>query len=267
VWHVLGISGVTVGVLSCTLLPFLPGDYDSLAIPFSAMARIFGKAGLLLVPVGITSLVLSHRPQSGRRALTIAVVVAGALVTAAVALAGWAFGGFSLGIAALAAGVGLLIRAARRPLGRAADYLVVVPVAVFLVQMAVVDRAIDFSRSRAIENSAPLIAEIERYRVSNGRYPVSLYALSPDYKPGLIGIKEFRYEPSGDAYNLAFEQLAAALADREIVMYNPLDQHAMTAHAIDLLQLTPEALRLEQSRGHHAVHDAPQPHWKYYWFD
>jgi hypothetical protein len=53
-------------VLFCTLLPFLPGDYDSLAIPLSGMARIFGKAGLLLVPVGITSLVLSHRPPSGR---------------------------------------------------------------------------------------------------------------------------------------------------------------------------------------------------------
>jgi hypothetical protein len=41
----------------------------------------------------------------------------------------------------------------------------------------------------------------------------------------------------------------------------------MTSHAMDLLELTPEQLALERTRGHYAVHDAPQPHWRYFWFD
>ena len=50
-------------------------------------------------------------------------------------------------------------------------------------------------------------------------------------------------------------------------MYNPRDQQAMTSHKMDRLQLTPQELALEQRRGHYAVHDAPHPHWKYFWFD
>ena len=34
-----------------------------------------------------------------------------------------------------------------------------------------------------------------------------------------------------------------------------------------LLPLTPEELALDRTRGHYAVHDAPHPHWKYFWFD
>ena len=40
-----------------------------------------------------------------------------------------------------------------------------------------------------------------------------------------------------------------------------------TSPKFDRLQLTPQALALEQTRGHDAVHDAPHPHWKYFWFD
>lgn len=31
--------------------------------------------------------------------------------------------------------------------------------------------------------------------------------------------------------------------------------------------LTPQEPALDQSRGHYAVHAAPYPHWKYFWFD
>lgn len=62
-------------------------------------------------------------------------------------------------------------------------------------------------------------------------------------------------------------QFALHFGTREFVMYNPGDQHAMTSHKMDRLQLTPPQLALEQSRGHYAVHDAPHLHWKYFWFD
>ena len=133
------------------------------------------------------------------------------------------------------------------------------------LQLLAAAPATEFSRSRAIRNSAPLIAALERYHAAHGRYPLSLLALWQDYGPSMIGIREYRYEPSGDAYNLAFEQFSFRLGTREIVMYNPRDQHVMTSHALDLLQTTPE--ELERRRGYYAVHDAPHPHWKYFWFD
>jgi hypothetical protein len=88
-----------------------------------------------------------------------------------------------------------------------------------------------------------------------------------DYRPGVIGIEEYQYERHGDAYNLVFEQFALHFGTREFVIYNPHDEQAMTAHKRDLLELTPEQLSLEQTRGHYAVHDAGHPHWKYFWFD
>jgi len=50
-----------------------------------------------------------------------------------------------------------------------------------------------------------------------------------------------------------------------IVMFNPRDEHEMTSHDSDLLRRSPEQLQFR--RGYYAVHDAPQPHWKYFWFD
>ena len=145
--------------------------------------------------------------------------------------------------------------------------MVVVPIAVLLLQLVMAGPATEFSRSRAIRNSAWLIADIEQYRAEHGRYPASLLSVWEDYLPGLIGIKEYHYEASGEAYNLFFEHSNFRFGTREFVMYNPRDEQAMTSHKMDLLQLTPEELVLDRSRGHYAVHDAPHPHWKYFWFD
>lgn len=133
--------------------------------------------------------------------------------------------------------------------------------------MVVIAPAIEFSRSRAIWNSAQLIADIEQYRAANGRYPASLLSVWEDNKPWVIGVRQYHYEPSGDAYNMFFEQLVLPFGTREFVMYNPRDAHALISHKRDLLQLTPQELALEQTRGHYAVHDAPHPHWRYFWFD
>ena len=69
----------------------------------------------------------------------------------------------------------------------------------------------------------------------------------------------------GDAYSLFFEQPSLRFGTREIVMYNRLDEHVMPSHDTFLLIRTPDQLRT--GAGWYAVHDAPQPHWKYFWFD
>ena len=67
----------------------------------------------------------------------------------------------------------------------------------------------------------------------------SLLALWPDYKPSVIGIKQYHYEPNGEAYNVYFEQLSNRFGTREIVMYNKLDQHAFASHAAHILETSP----------------------------
>ena len=201
---------------------------------------------------------------------------AGSLVWALVTM-GAAVESVALGVASLALWIYVVSRVARRvramkdtpPPGRSATpaYLIVVPIAVALIQPALAGPVTEWSRSRAIRNSEALLADIERYRAANGRYPLSLVALHNDYKPSIIGIRQYVYEPNAEAYNLLFETFTFRFGTREIVMYNPRDQHAMTSHAMDRLQLTPAQLELDQQRGHYALHDAPHPHWKYYWFD
>lgn len=279
VTHVVGIIAVTALIVLGTLLPFLPGDYDSLAETLSWMCRVFGVVGLLLVPIGALWVASGYwRRLAGKHyGIAIAALIVPSIV--------WVLGSFMMFVVGnLTLGAGMLVlwiyavsrawprmrrmkSAGPRPPSAVAFYLLIVPVAVLLIQLAVVPRAIESSRNRAIRNSAPLIGDIEQYRAANGRYPESLLSLWADYKPGVIGIKEYLYEPSGDAYNLVFEQSALNVGTSEIVVYNPHDRQAMTSHKLDRLRLTPQQLTLEQTRGHYAVHDAPHPHWKYFWFD
>jgi hypothetical protein len=276
VTHAFGIVAVIAGIMLCTVLPFLPGRYDTLAVPLSDMAQIFGKGGLLLVPVGALWMAAEFggRLAGTRYRFAVATLIVSALVWALVSLIALIHS-VILGIAAIAVfacAMSKVIPALRRLTtagpgrpGLVALYLIVGPVVVLILQMALANRVTEFGRGRAIRNSAPLIAEIERYHAQHGRYPASLLALWIDHSPSVIGVSEYRYEPSGDAYNLAFEACTFILGTREIVMYNPRDEQVATSHATDLLRWT--AGELELRRGYYAVHDAPQPHWKYYWFD
>jgi len=62
----LGIAAATVLVMVCTLLPFLPGGYDRLAVHLSAIAQIVGTAGLLVVPFSALRLAAERSPGLGR---------------------------------------------------------------------------------------------------------------------------------------------------------------------------------------------------------
>jgi hypothetical protein len=276
--HVFGLCAVVAAVILCTVLPFLPGGYDRLALPLSLMAQLFGKAGLLLVPIGFVWLVTERRSRRPRTRYAFAIVAlgAGSLVWALVSV-GALVESRVLGIGVLALGAFVVVTILRRvrvsrnaAIGRPSAvplYLIVVPTAVALVQYVIAGPVTEFSRDCAIRNAAPLVADIERYRAANGRYPESLLSLWPDYKPSIVGIRAYQYEPSGDAYNVKFEQPTFILGTNEIVVYNPRDEHTATSHAMDLLQLSPARLALERRRGHYAVHDTRHPHWKYFWFD
>ena len=277
--HAAGITVVTGAILLATLLPFLPGQHDTMSAPASLMARVFGLTGLMLVPIGAVWVASAHSKSLAAKqhliaiaALAVASFVWFSVLLGAVATSGavLGLGGFLLWTCVVVAMVPRLRRLRALPLRSVhpvAFYLLVVPAAVAALQMVVVAPAIEFSRNRAIRNSAALIADIEQYRAANGRYPESLMSVHEDYHPGLLGIQGYRYEPKGEAYNLFFEQATLHFGVREFVMYNPFDQHAMTSHKLDRVQLTPAQLALDQTRGHNALHDTAHPHWKYFWFD
>lgn len=284
--HLAGLSAAALLVAVCLFLPFLPGEYDGFAATLSAWAQLVGTVGLPLVPIGAIWLGYELRMRGRATGIRPARDLGSALAWAALAVAtlvalgfagfAWGIVGRSLGFTVLALWVYCAFRLARtlkaiRPVeGRAFNpaplYLVAVPLVAAILTFTQVGRAIEFSRNRAIENSAQLINDIERYREARGHYPPSLLALhQDDYKPRVIGIDRYQYEPHGDAYNLFFEQLSNQLGTREFVVYNPRGEHAVTSHAMDLLQLTPAELSYQ--RGYYAANDAGQPHWKYFWFD
>lgn len=283
--HVAWMSVAALLVVASTLLPYLPGRYDGLAVTLSASSRLLGLASVLLFPLGAIWLaheLRSHKQGAGRRPGTnleywLALTSIGVLtiVAVAVSVAAAINVGPSLGFGALAlcvwcaARLSAKLKAMRsapvRTFNAAPMYLVVVPAVAAISEIALVGPASEFSRDRAIENSTRLIADIERYREVHGHYPRSLLSLWKDYEPGVMGVEQYHYEPSGDAYNVYFEHVADQLGTREIVMYNRRDEHEMTSHDMDLLLLTPA--ELAGRRGYYAVREASRPHWKRFWFD
>lgn len=244
--HWIGAAAATLGIVVITLRPFLPGEYDVLAEPMSLMARAFAFFGLAAVPFAFSR--AGRFVLAGAGFLTaLSSVVMGSLTLAILTLAMWALVVFRV--------------RPRVPV----PYMLLVPPAAFLLQWQLLSPAVEFSRTRAIANAAPLIADIEAYRARHGHYPMSLLATQRDYKPRIVGVDRYRYEPSGRAYNVLFELPSITLGTQEIVVYNPLDEQQATAHPMDILRYTAE--HLERTRGYYASQAAPQQHWKYFWFD
>ena len=276
--HLACIGAISAAILVCLFLPYLPGGYDRFAVTLSTMAQIFGYGGALLIPMGMLWLVAEEKARKRDRHgfyFAIAAIAVGTLIAALVA--GGAFMTQGVSLALIIVALWILAIARMRPalnrlrtsgLGRfnpAPIYLVVVPVVVSLAQYSLLGRATEFSRNRAIAASAPLLADIEKYRAANGKYPASLLALHQDYKTSIIGVERYFYEPNGDGYNLFFEQMSDQLGAQELVVYNPRDEHLVAGHDSDILRWTPDQLR--SRRAYHSVHETSVLHWKYFWFD
>jgi uncharacterized membrane protein YidH (DUF202 family) len=285
--HLVRMGGLIMLVVLCTFYPFLPGGYDSFAVPLSGMAQTFGIVGLLLVPVGVSWLAYELRKRARRKRnlptrarryyFALASVVASTVVALAVSLGAFMSIGLSFGFLTLALWFYIVLRliprfkllkkAEAEDFNPAPLYLVFIPGVVLIFQITLAAPATEFSRNRAIAQSAELIGDIEEYRAAHGRYPGFLLAVNKDYHPSVVGIEQFHYAPHGDAYNLSFER-PALLFDfgiREFVVHNRLDEHVMMSHAAWVLAGPPEELEVRQGRP--TVHDASSPHWKYFWFD
>jgi hypothetical protein len=289
------IAAITILAVACMFYPFLPGRYDRLAVTLSLMAQLVGLAGLLLVPIGAAWLIYEFVKRRARRpgqpefvsrtdkgiyfgAVALAV---SSVVAVVVALGTATQNALSLGAFVLIVWAYMARRWLRRSWRARSGtisgfnymplYLILVPSILMIVRLAFIERAVEFSRNRAITGSAEFINAIEAYHDRHGRYPVSLASSISDYDPPLIGVERYHYEPSGRAYNVFFEQFTFPIGMREYVMYNPLDEHSLMVHDQDLLEAAPEQIDAERAFhvAHHA-HAVPAPassHWKFFWFD
>jgi hypothetical protein len=271
--HLIRASLVATVIIAATFLPFFPGSYDPLSKPLSGVAWILMRVGLLLVPVGGLWFLLCGRSASGVRPrswliwITLGVCI---LVALALILVAFAFG------LLLAAGTGavaglFIIRLASylrtaKPISRTAMGIVAItPILALLVQWTLIETVAARARNRVIANSAPLIAQIESFRARHGTYPVSIFALYGDVKPGVIGVQRYYYEPSGDGFNLIFEEPSPSFGLRRFVVYNPRDKQRLTVHETDRLQLDDAGLDADNA-GYTIVQPLSQPHWKLFTF-
>ncbi len=243
--HIVRAFLIVTALITVTFLPFFPGGYDSLSKSLSGMAWIFGRVGLLLVPVGGLWLWFSPRSGAGIRPrgwllwVTLGTCI---LIALALVLIAFAFGPLLAAGTATIAGL-IIIRLMRRlraatPVGRMVPgLLAVAPILVLMVQLVSIEPIASRARNRVIANSAPLIAEIERHRERQGDYPASLFSLYGDFKPAVVGVQRYYYEPSGDAYNLIFEEPSPVFGLRRFAVYNPRDKQRLTVHETDRLLL------------------------------
>lgn len=286
--HVLYIGGLSIIAVAMIFYPFFPGSYDSAAMGVSTVIQLLEVVGILLMPLGLAWTIheiakqsrkkrnLEIKDRSHRFALS-ALILASILLTPISLLI--LFGvGISYGVLAIVLWFSTILRL--RPRLRALKatgsedfnpaplYLIFIPLLVLVAQILLARSATDASRNQAMANSAEMIAEIEQYHTTYGKYPEVLLAVWKDYYPDSVGVEKFHYVPYAGSYNLYFEQprlFFDNFGTREFVVYNPVDEHLMLSHASWFMLFRPGELEVNQ--GWYEVNDATSPHWKYFWFD
>ncbi len=270
-----GIIVVLIAVLLiATALPFLPGRYDAVAVPLSGFARGLGLASLLLVPIGVLWLLYEYRTANNgshgiRAGIVVAALGAGTLALLFATIFAVGQGGTALAVGILSIWGLVLWQSGRRVLDWArqtpgkvlsgAWALILTPCMVAGSQFALASPLTKFAWNKTMDGMAPLIADIERYRAANNQYPRSLFSEWCDYRPAVIGVCRYQYEPIGNAYSLAVEMPTFSFDSREFLLYNPSDHPAMTSHDADLLQRS--AAELIQYRGYHSATPLHRAHW------
>ena len=208
--HLVRIILIILVIARCIVYPFLPGAYDSLALPLSTIAQGLGVLGVLLVPVGAVWLIAElrqrSRPIKGRGfVFAVITVIIGTLIAAALMVTGLGTVGPSLAILLLAGWLYSLsklipwlsaMRYSERDRFDATPlYLVIIPLAGLIFQIVAADPLTAASRARAIASSAEMIANIEAYRKAQGRYPNSLLGVWRDYDPHVVGVERYCLPP------------------------------------------------------------------------
>lgn len=275
----LRMAAIVAAITAVACYPYLPGEYDPLAVPLASVAQGGSAAALLLVPLGLAGLLLGRRTNGGAgRSRGFARVASIALSVLGVIVAGvaWGSGGRALGLAVLGLAVALLVARRRATTSSAAApapttlpaVLVVVPVVAVLLQVLLAGPLRAYARERAIIHGGTLVDDLARYHALHGRYPQSLTAAWPDYKAWVVGIDRFHYVAHDDTYTLYFElpvPLWQAPGTREFVAYDPRGRHLVLSHAAWHLTRLPASLGAQP--GWYEARETSHDGWRSFLFD
>lgn len=270
--HLTLLVTLTILLALGIVYPFLPGEYDRLALPISIMIQVFGITGLTLIPLGILWLIM----PKFRFVFAVTVLVVISFITLINSLFATLSVGKSFGILTLLLWIFIIlflipkVKSLKAPAQKKAGwlpvYLIYLPGFALLFQLTFPKHLTPLSRNRAIENAAPFIDDIEKYHAKHGHYPLALQAQNKDYAPDVVGTEKYFYAPHKNGYNLSFEQPRFLLDDfgaREWVVYNPLDENSTYSHTAWLL--TSE--QPEFGQGWYTSGNTKYEHWKYFLFD
>lgn len=275
VFIILWIAILCVGMFR----PYMTGEYDHLAAGLSTIVQFGCLSSLLMVPIGLVGLILDLTLWKGKvpsryaTMLRRAILVIVAIITASCSLGAFVTQNASMAVIVSAIGVYVMRQywtyieqlrtRAQTSFHVAIYYLIIIPLTCFFIRTFFLVGAKESSTEHAIAESSRLIRDIEFYRKTNGHYPLALQSITEDYKPMVAGISRFHYEPSGDSYNLFFEQFSDRIGTREVVMYNPSNLHHITVHNEDLLRVARERI----VKGYYETEERKEPGWRMFYFD
>ncbi|MBS1557007.1 MAG: hypothetical protein JSU09_18960 [Bacteroidetes bacterium] len=264
----LSVFLIALALLTTAMIsPFLPGSTDPVSGSVAMVVQVYSGLGLISTVTGCL-LLISGKSKVLFRVHVYATLFLFAIITLATFFA-----------VSKLLGVGLLIATTlfarfalrEREFDHKTNWIVCtifLPAALLIIQILVGPSLTRYSRNRAIENASELIHEIERYKVKTGTYPLTLNAVWKDYYPDVAGVEKYHYSYDSNTYHVYFEQprfFFDQFGTREIVAFNPEDEHLIVSHASWYMLLGQSQVR--STPGWYAVHDARLPHWKYFWFD
>ncbi|MBC7887468.1 MAG: hypothetical protein H7Z13_06225 [Ferruginibacter sp.] len=242
-WVLLLLLPILVAVAS--VAPFLPGSSNKFSHGISQFAQTTGYIGWPFVPFGLVWLIIEMRNKKGQQLnrwtngyypswlVLIPVFLFLPLQIIRALLNGRTFDLWPLAIilsvvAFFIYRIQKLKKKTHYKFNPAPLYIVLIPVIALLTSRFAVEKAAAFTREKAIVNTVPLIAAIEKYKTENGEYPQNLESLQGKYiqeipKPTIMGMRAYQYEKRNSSFQLTFERLWHWNAT-EVVVYNTLGQ-------------------------------------------
>ncbi len=270
--HILIHAIVLIVLASATIYPFIPGEYDRLAMPLSTLIQGFGIIGLLHSVLGLFWLLIPRKYRFfAKLSLFLAFLLTMVFTFIACLIAGLLFGIIILVLLVLIFFISkkrLYESIYTESFSFVPVYLLSLPLSVLIIQLFIAEPITNWSRNRTIAGADALIRDIESFSTKNGYYPKTLQAMYDDYSSQTVGVEKFHYLPFGGSYNISFEQprfLLDIIGTKEWVVFNPEDEHRVYSHTSWFLLLPPE--ESESRQGWYSSVSTNHKHWKSFFFD
>jgi len=216
-------------IIIAALLPFLPGPRNQVSHSFSQFVQIIGYIGLVFVPFGLFWLMVEIRNRKGAKLnrwssgyypallvltpiiIFIPVQIFRALKSGPFTFDFWPFIVIFLIFGFVFFRIRKLKYKTEQRFNAVPLFIVFLPLVSILCSETVVPKAAALTRDQVINKTAPLITALENYKIEHTVYPDRLEDLVGKYISSIpkfrkMGLQAYRYEKSGETFQLSFEQ-------------------------------------------------------------